>query len=108
MKVLKTASQKNVQLDMEMYSPEGLKWIMCNYSCFFYIYNEETNETKYYHYWDEYDHYCGWAWNTEHQVTVRLFITDQVKELKVIYNKEYEFYTTVAIMYDGEEVFVKL
>lgn len=107
MKVLKRAEQKNVGLDMEMYSPEGLQWIMNTYNCFFYIYNEDTHETKYYHYWDEYDHYCYSLWNTEDRVPVRIFL-DQVQELKVIYHKEYGFYTTVAIMYDGEEVFVKL
>ena len=108
MKVLKKAEQKNVSLDMEMYSPEGLRWLMSNYKCFFYIYNEETKETKYYHYWDEYDHHCGSLWNTPDQVPVRLFLTNQVNELKVIYHKGTGFYTTVAVMYDGEEVFVKL
>ena len=107
MKVLKRAEQKNVGLDMEMYSPEGLRSIMKAYNCFFYIYNEDTKETKYYHYWDEYDHYCYSQWNTEDRVPVRIFL-DQVQELKVIYHKEYGFYTTVAIMNDGAEVYVKL
>lgn len=108
MKVLKRAEQKNVGIDMYMYDPEGLRCVMKTYKCMFWIYNEETKTTEYFYDWAEYDKRCWMYWDTRDQVGVSLFIDDQVTELKVIYDNDYNFYTTVAKMADGGMVYVKL
>ena len=107
MKTLKRAEQKNVAIDTEMYSLEELKKIMNDFQCFFWIYNEEDHKSEYYYSGSAYEKMCGYCYQSDPQ-PVRLFITDQVKELKVIYEYNYGFYQTVAIMNDNSMIYVKL
>lgn len=107
MKTLKRAEQKNVALDLEMITPEGLRNIMKEYNCFFTMWNNEERTTEIYYTWESYDR-LAYQYYADDPVQVRLYITDQIKELKVIYCEEYGFYTTVAVMNDGDYIYVKL
>ena len=107
MKVLKRAEQKNVGLDLNMVSDEGLKNIMREYNCFFSIWNAEEKTMEFYYTFEAYDRLVNRVYHDE-PVDVRLYITDQVKELKVIYCEEYGFYTTVAVMNNGDYIYVQL
>ena len=107
MKTLKRAEQKNVAIDTDMYSLAELKKIMNDFQCFFYIYNEEDGKCEYYHSGSAYEQMCGYCYQTDPH-PVRLFITDQVKELKVIYEYSYGYYQTVAVMKDNSMIYVKL
>ena len=107
MKTLKRAEQKNVAIDTEMYTLEEVKKIMNDFQCFFSIYNEDDHKSEYYYSGNAYEKMCGYCFLSDPQ-TVRLFITDQVKELKVIYEYSYGFYQTVAVMNDNSMIYVKL
>lgn len=108
MKTLKRAEQKNVAIDTEMYTLEEVKKIMNDFQCFFCIWNEDEHRSEYYHSGSAYEKMCGGYRYESDPQPVRLFITDQVKELKVIYEYNYGFYQTVAIMNDNSMIYVKL
>lgn len=107
MKTLKRAEQKNVAIDTEMYTLEEVKQIMNDFQCFFSIYNEEEHKSEYYYSGSAYEKMCGYCFLSDPE-PVRLFITDQVKELKVIYEYNFGFYQTVAVMNDNSMIYVKL
>ena len=108
MKTLKRAEQKNVEINLDMYSPEGLASIMKAYNCFFWLRDEETGCDNYYNSWRSYDQLCWRHWVDNNRTPVFLYLSEQVKELKVIYHRDYGFYTTMALMDDGGIVYVKL
>ena len=89
MKVLKSATQKNVLIDCVWYTTEEVndfldKHIMFTFDNDFKVSYEHINYTD-----------------------VRLFL-NKVKELKVIYDRVYECYSTVAVLYDGSYIHVRL
>lgn len=94
MKTLKNATQKNVLVDCDYYTIGEINGYLDKHV--FFTLNEK-HETSYDHI-TSYTHECR---------EVRLFLED-VKELKVIYNREYECYATVAVLNDGTNIFVTL
>ena len=94
MKVLKKAEQKNFQINKEMYTKTELENLMFNGFCFYLddksteIYNIENDFN-----WEEHDY--------------RVF-AHNLDEVKVIYNKEFGFYETIGILYNGVIVHLSL
>lgn len=93
MKVLKNATQKNVILDRDYYTTNQL-CDMLHLEEIFYI-DSEYNVS----------HNCMRAFDDTECFRVSL---NMVNELKVVYNKEFENYETVAVMKNGEILHVIL
>ena len=92
MKVLKSAKQKNVLVDYECYTVNEINELLDNHILF--ILNDDFKVS--------YKHV-----NHSDVKNVRLFL-NKVKELKVIYNKEMWCYSTVAVLNDGNYIYVRL
>ena len=92
MKVLKSATQKNVLVDSGWYRMSEINELLHKHILF--TFDDDFKES--------YNHI-----NISNIDEVRLFLY-KVKELKVIYNKEMECYATVAVLNDGSYIYVRL
>ena len=92
MKVLKRATQKNVLVDSSWYRMSEINELIDKH--ILYTLDADFKES--------YEHI-----NISNIDEVRLFL-NKVKELKVIYNKEMECYATVAVLNDGNYIYVRL
>ena len=92
MKVLKSATQKNVSVDGGWYTVNEINELLDKHILF--TFDDSFNES--------YEHI-----NITNIDEVRLFL-NKVKELKVIYNKEMGCYATVAVLNDGSYIYVRL
>lgn len=115
MKPLKKAHQKNVNIDLHYYDYGGLRNLFVRYNCMACIEQLDENgryeRINYVYGWTDYTEGCyalrlagklGYA----EYAPVHLFLEEQVKELKVICEDGY--YHTVAVMNDGEIVYITL
>lgn len=96
MKVLKSAKQKNVILDNDFYTYNQLKEMLEARTIFYFNERLEESYDVSLIYWNEYS-----------GMEFRLFL-EKVQEIKVVYDKKYEFYTNVAILKDGTKLYIKL
>ena len=92
MKVLKSATQKNVSVDGGWYTVDEINEFLDKHILF--KFDDDFKES--------YEHI-----NYSDIDNVRLFL-NKVKELKVIYNREMECYTTVAVLNDDNYIYVRL
>ncbi len=92
MKVLKRATQKNVSVDGGWYTVNEINEFLDKHILF--KFDDDFKES--------YEHI-----NYSDIDNVRLFLNN-VKELKVIYNRETECYATVAILNDDNYIYVRL
>ena len=92
MKTLKSAKQKNILVDGGWYTVDKINELLDNHILF--TFDDDFKES--------YEHI-----NYLDIDNVRLFL-DKVKKLKVIYNKEIECYATVAVLNDGNYIYVRL
>jgi hypothetical protein len=96
MKVLKNAEQKNVILDNDLYSWEQLRDMLNTEIIWYFDSDLRVSHDASLIYWNEY-----------HEKEFRVFLED-VEELKVVYNKEWGFYETIAVLKNGAKLHVKL
>ena len=94
MKTLKNATQKNVLVDCDYYTIDEINGYLDQHVLF--TFNEKIEES--------YNHI---TYDVFEDRKVRLFL-ENVKELKVVYNREYQCYTNVAVLNDGKNIFVSL
>ena len=94
MKVLKRAEQKNVLVNRDYYTIDEINYYLDKHT--FFTFNEKIEVS--------YEHISSYALVDR---TVRLFLED-VTELKVIYNKEFQCYTNVAVLNNGTNIYVEL
>lgn len=92
MKVLKSATQKNVLVNYDWYTVNEINELLDKHIVF--TIDDNFKES--------YEHV-----NYSDIKEVRLFL-DNVKELKVIYDRGYECYTTVAVLNDDKYIHVSL
>ena len=92
MKTLKSAKQKNVVVDGGYYTVAEINELLDNHILF--TFDDDFKES--------YEHV-----NYSDIDNVRLFL-NKVNELKVIYNHEMECYSTVAVLNDGNYIYVRL
>ena len=92
MKVLKSATQKNVLVDYSWYTVNEINEFLDKHILF--TLGDDFKES--------YEHV-----NYSNVKNVRLFL-NKVKELKVIYNREMGCYSTVAVLNDGNYIYVSL
>ena len=92
MTVLKNGKQKNVLVDYSCYTVNEINDFLDKHILF--TFNDDYKES--------YEHV-----NYSDVKNVRLFL-NKVKELKVIYNREMECYSTVAVLNDGNYIYVSL
>lgn len=92
MKVLKSATQKNVKVDVGWYTVNEINEFLDKHILF--KFDDDFNES--------YEHI-----NYSDIDDVRLFL-NKVKELKVIYNREMKCYATVAVLNDDNYIYVIL
>ena len=92
MKTLKNATQKNVIVNCEFYTMNEINAYLDEHV--FFTLNEDFQVS--------YEHV---SYVSNEKVRINL---DDVKELKVIYNREYQSYTNVAVLNDGKNIFVTL
>ena len=92
MKTLKSAKQKNVLVDGGWYTVDKINELLDKHV--FFTFDVDFNVS--------YEHI-----NYSDIDNLRLSL-DEVNELKVIYNKEIEFYATVAVLNDGNYIYVRL
>ena len=115
MKPLKKASQKNINVDLDYYDYDGLRNLFTTYNCMACV--EELDEngryvrTNYVHSWPEYTEGCyemrlAGKLAYDEYLPVHIFIRDQIKEITVKCIDG--FYHTVAIMNNGENVYITL
>jgi hypothetical protein len=96
MKVLKNAGQKNVILDNDLYSWEQLRDMLNTETIWYFDSDLRVSHDTSLIYWNEY-----------REKEFRVFLED-VEELKVVYNKEWGFYETIAVLKNGIKLHVKL
>ena len=94
MKVLKRAEQKNVLVNRDYYTIDEINCYLDAH--IFFTFNEKFEAS--------YEHITSYALEDR---TVRLFLED-VNELKVIYNRELQWYTNVAVLNNGKNIYVEL
>ncbi|MBR3591255.1 MAG: hypothetical protein IKL46_00145 [Clostridia bacterium] len=94
MKVLKRAEQKNFIIDKDMYSKHDIENLM--YQGFVFWFDENMGIRM--------DVVEGFKYDE----TVFRINAVNIDEIKVVYNKEYGFYETVAILYNGDMVHITL
>lgn len=94
MKVLKRAEQKNVLVNCDYYTIDDINSYLDEH--IFFTFNEKLEVS--------YEHITLCPLDDR---TVRLFLED-VKELKVIYNMEFQCYTNVAVLDNGTNIYVEL
>ena len=92
MKVLKSAKQKNVLVDFGWYTVNEINDFLDKHILF--TLGDDCKES--------YEHV-----DYSNVKNVRLFL-NKVNELKVIYNREMECYSTVAVLDDGSYIYVSL
>ena len=92
MKVLKNGKQKNVLVDYSWYTVNEINEYLDKRILF--TLGDDFKES--------YEHV-----NYSDVKNVRLFL-NKVNELKVIYNREMECYSTVAVLNDGNYIYVRL
>ena len=95
MKVLKKATQKNLILCKDYYSVVEIQGMLENRECFYV--NEKTFDICY--------NVLSY-WGIKEKV-FRIF-TEDIEEIKVVYNKEFGCYETVAIEKNGKTYHVEL
>ena len=94
MKTLKKAEQKNVLVNRDYYTIDEINDYLDEH--IFFTFNKKLGFS--------YEHITPYA--LEYR-SVRLFLED-VKELKVIYNREFQCYTNVAVLNNGISIYVEL
>lgn len=94
MKVRKNAKQRNFTLDNEMYTQSEIKRLLDNKIIFWL--DENFEQRSDYPEWFEFD-----------KTRFIIFASD-CDEVKVVYDEELEFYTTVAITKTGEKIYITL
>ena len=94
MKVLNNAKQKNVIVCREFYTIEEINKYLDSHV--FFTLNEKFQVS--------YEHVTSSILKGRE---VRLFLTN-VKELKVIYYREFQCYTNVAVLNDGTIIYIEL
>ena len=94
MKVLKSATQKNVLVNRDYYTIDEINCYLDEHILF--TFNEKLDVS--------YEHISSYAHEDR---TVRLFLED-VTELKVIYNRKFQCYTNVAVLNNGTNIYVEL
>lgn len=93
MKVLKRAEQKNFTLNTEMYTWHDICGLLgAHFICYF---DDDFNQVY---------EFSAFHWNEK---DYRVFAED-IDEIKVVYNKEYGFYETVAVMKHGTTLHITL
>lgn len=92
MKILKSAKQKNVLVDGTWYTVNEINELLDKHIVF--TFNADFTES--------YEHI-----NYSDIDELRLFL-DKVNKLEVIYNKEMGCYATVAVLNDGNHIYVRL
>ena len=92
MKVLNSATQKNVLVDCVWYTTEEINELLDKHIFFTFDDNFKLS----------YEHI-----NYFDTKEVRLFL-NTVKELKVIYDRVYECYSTVAVLNDGSYIHISI
>lgn len=97
MKVLKNATQKNVLLAIEYYTRTEIEDLLKDKAIGF---QNEMLETVY-----ELPRLT--YWREVQQIPFRVFLED-VSELKVVYNHEFECYENIAVMKDGRKLHVNI
>lgn len=95
MKTLKSARQKNIMVNSAFYTIADLNKMFESHIIF--RFDENFKE----------DYSLIISYSDLEESCVRLFL-ETVKELKVVYNKEYDFYETVAVLNSGELIHVSL
>ena len=96
MKVLKNAEQKNVILDNDFYSWQQLRDMLNAEIIWYFDSDLRVSYDASLIYWNEYS-----------EKEFRVFL-ENVEELKVVYNKEFGFYETIAVLKNGIKLHVKL
>lgn len=94
MKVLKRAEQKNFIVNKDMYTENDIENLMYQGFVFWFDDNMATRMDSVE--WFKYDE------------TVFRIYAENIEEIKVVYNKEYGFYETVAILYNGDTIHITL
>ena len=94
MKLLKSAMQKNVLVNCDYYTIDEINDYLDEH--IFFTFNKKIGVS--------YEHFTSYTFEDG---TVRLFLKD-VKELKVIYNKEFQCYTNVAVLNNGTNIYIEL
>ena len=94
MKILKNARQKNVVVDTGFYTLDEINGYIDEH--LFFTFDNNYDES--------YSHVTNYMVKERE---VRIFL-DNVKELKVIYDREYECYITVAVLNDDKYIYVSL
>ena len=92
MKTLKNATQKNVLVNCEFYTMNEINDYLDERV--FFTLNKDFQVS--------YEHV---SYNSNEKVRISLH---DVKELKVIYNREYQCYTNVAVLNNGTNIYVTL
>ena len=92
MKTLNNATQKNVLVNCEFYTMNEINDYLDERV--FFTLNKDFQVS--------YEHV---SYTSNEKVRISLH---DVKELKVIYNREYQCYTNVAVLNDGKSIFVTL
>lgn len=93
MKILKNAEQRNMVVDKAFYTSAELRE---KFNSHLFMFIDTTNFDVCYDYdmvWDD--------------TQIRIF-TEDLQEIKVIYDKEYREYRTVGITTDGEVIAIQL
>lgn len=94
MKILKHAEQKNFIVNKDMYTKHEIENLMYQGFVFWFDENMSTmmNEVE---------------WHKYNETVFRIYAVN-ITEIKVVYNKEYGFYETVAILYNGDMIHITL
>jgi len=92
MKILKSAKQKNVRLDTEFYNEYDITNLLLSKKIWYFDddYNVSYNE-------------CS---NIVKPANEYRIFTELIDRLEVEYDKNWEFYVTVAILKDGTKLYV--
>lgn len=93
MKILKHAEQKNFIVNKDMYTERTIQALMDMGFVFWF----DDNFTEHYT-------TSKWLWDEKEY---RVYASN-IEEIKVIYNKEYGFYETIAKMFNKEIIHINL
>lgn len=94
MKVLKRAEQKNFIVNKDMYTKSNIENLM--YQGFVFWFDENMSTRM-----DNVGRF------TYEKTDFRIY-AENIDEIKVVYNKEFGFYETVAILYNGDIIHITL
>ena len=94
MKIRKNAEQRNFTVNKDMYTVANLK-DMLDYHMI-YWFDENLNQKSEYPEWWKFDE------------TSFIVFAEDCEEVKVIYDTEFNFYTTVVITKSGSKIYVNV